>query len=106
MRNNLFAAYALDNWRIRGLTLNLGLRWELFTPRAAADGNAVNYDLNTGNLISPNSNNEGPAPRSTSNTTASPTSSLASELPGSRISRRIRSSVPPGASPISSRATV
>ncbi|MGB8064304.1 MAG: TonB-dependent receptor [Candidatus Sulfotelmatobacter sp.] len=60
MRNNLFAAYALDNWRIRkDVTLNLGLRWELFTPRAAADGNAVNYDLNTGNLIFPNSNNEG-----------------------------------------------
>ena len=60
MRNNVFAAYALDNWRVRSnVTLNLGLRWELFTPRAAADGNAVNYDLNTGALIFPNSNNEG-----------------------------------------------
>jgi len=60
MRNNVYAAYALDNWRIRSdMTLNLGLRWELFTPRAAADGNEVNYDLYTGNLIFPNSNNEG-----------------------------------------------
>ena len=60
MRNNLFAAYALDNWRIRSnVTLNLGLRWELFTPRAAADGNAVNYDLFTGQLIFPHANNEG-----------------------------------------------
>lgn len=60
MRNNLFGAYALDNWRIRNdVTLNLGLRWELFTPRYAADGNAVNYDLYTGALILPNFNNEG-----------------------------------------------
>ncbi len=60
MRNNVFAAYALDNWRFRNdLTLNLGLRWELFTPRYASDGNEVNYDLYTGALILPNANNEG-----------------------------------------------
>jgi hypothetical protein len=60
MRNNVFAAYALDNWRVSStVTLNLGLRWELFTPRYASDGNAVNYDLDTGALIFPNSNNEG-----------------------------------------------
>lgn len=60
MRNNYFAAYGMDNWRIRSnVTLNLGLRWEVTTPRYAADGNEINYDLYTGAVILPNFNNEG-----------------------------------------------
>ena len=60
VRNNLWGVYAQDNWRLRhNLTLNIGLRWELNTPRAAADGNAVNYQLFGGNLITPAINNQG-----------------------------------------------
>jgi hypothetical protein len=60
VRNNLFAVYGQDNWRLRrNLTLNLGLRWELNTPRAAADGNAVNYEVFGGDLITPTINNNG-----------------------------------------------
>jgi hypothetical protein len=60
VRNSLWSAYGQDNWRLRqNLTLNLGLRWELNTPRFAADGNAVNYELFGGNLITPQINNQG-----------------------------------------------
>ena len=60
VRNNLWSVYGQDNWRLRrNLTLNLGLRWELNTPRAAADGNAVNYELFGGDLITPQINNQG-----------------------------------------------
>jgi len=63
MRNNLYSVYGLDNWRIRSnVTLNLGLRWEVNTPRAAADGNAVNYALHGGQLITPSVNNSGLGP--------------------------------------------
>jgi hypothetical protein len=54
MRNNLFAVYGQDNWRVRSnVTLNLGLRWDLFTPRYAADNNEVNYSLYGGQLLFP-----------------------------------------------------
>ena len=54
VRNNLWSVYGQDNWRLRSnLTLNLGLRWELNTPRTAVDGNAVNYELFGGDLITP-----------------------------------------------------
>src|SRR6201984_2780064 len=60
VRNNLWSVYGQDNWRLRrNLTLNLGVRWELNTPRAAADGNAVNYELFGGDLILPHMNNQG-----------------------------------------------
>jgi Carboxypeptidase regulatory-like domain len=60
MQNSLYSAYAQDSWRIRrNVTLNLGLRWELNTPRAAAEGNAVNYALIGGDLITPTMNNNG-----------------------------------------------
>ena len=46
LENSLYSVYGLDNWRIRNnVTLNLGLRWEVNTPRAAIDGNEVNYGL-------------------------------------------------------------
>ena len=60
IQNSLYSVYGLDNWRIRNnLTLNLGLRWEVNTPRAAADGNEANYNLYTGQLITPSFNNSG-----------------------------------------------
>ena len=60
IQNSLYSVYAQDNWRLRrNVTLNLGLRWELYTPRAAADGNAVNYSLFTGQIETPAFNNNG-----------------------------------------------
>jgi hypothetical protein len=60
MQNSLYSVYGLDNWRIRNnVTLNLGLRWEVNTPRAAIDGNEVNYGLYGGQIITPGVNNNG-----------------------------------------------
>jgi len=60
MENSVYAVYGQDNWRLRrNLTLNLGLRWELNTPRAAVEGNEVNYALNGGQIITPTLNNDG-----------------------------------------------
>jgi hypothetical protein len=60
MRNSLYSVYGQDNWRIRrNITLNVGLRWELNTPRFADEGNAVNYALLGGNVITPEVNNNG-----------------------------------------------
>jgi hypothetical protein len=60
IQNSLYSAYGQDSWRLRhNLTLNLGLRWELNTPRAAEEANAVNYALSGGQLITANINNNG-----------------------------------------------
>jgi len=60
VENSLYSVYGQDNWRIRrNITLNLGLRWELNTPRTAVEGNAVNYQLIGGNIITPTVNNNG-----------------------------------------------
>ncbi|MGA2421587.1 MAG: TonB-dependent receptor [Candidatus Acidiferrum sp.] len=60
LENSLYAAYGQDTWKIRpNLTLNLGLRWELNTPRAPNEGNAVNYGLFTGDIITNTINNQG-----------------------------------------------
>jgi hypothetical protein len=60
IHNSLYSVYAQDDWRIsRNVTLNLGLRWEVDTPRAAADGNEVNYGLYTGDIMTPSVNNNG-----------------------------------------------
>jgi hypothetical protein len=57
VNNSLYSAFVQDNWRIRrDLTLNLGLRWEVNTARAAQDGNAVNYALFGGQLLLPGDN--------------------------------------------------
>ncbi|HEX4006818.1 MAG TPA: TonB-dependent receptor [Acidobacteriaceae bacterium] len=50
LRNSLMGAYAQDNWRAtHNLTLNLGLRYELNTPRGdKTASNNVNFNLITG----------------------------------------------------------
>jgi hypothetical protein len=60
VQNSLYSVYGQDSWRIRrNITLNIGLRWEVSTPRAAEEGNAVNYQLFGGNIITPTVNNMG-----------------------------------------------
>jgi hypothetical protein len=49
LRNSLFGAFVQDNWRLTShLTVNLGLRYELTTPRGDAGGNNVNFNRFTG----------------------------------------------------------
>jgi hypothetical protein len=50
LRNSLFGAFVQDNWRITShLTLNLGMRYELTTPRGDSNSlNNVNFDRFTG----------------------------------------------------------
>jgi Carboxypeptidase regulatory-like domain/TonB dependent receptor len=50
LRNSLFGAFVQDNWRITShLTLNLGLRYEVTTPRGDSNQiNNVNFDRFTG----------------------------------------------------------
>jgi Carboxypeptidase regulatory-like domain len=48
------SAYAQDDWRAkRWLTLNLGIRYDIFTPFTAANGAFSNFDPALGLLISP-----------------------------------------------------
>jgi hypothetical protein len=59
LRNNLFGAFVQDDWRVTpNLTLNLGLRYELNTPRGDSNSvNNVNYNLYSGEpLIGTNYN--------------------------------------------------
>ena len=49
LRNSLYSAFVQDNWHLRSnITLNLGLRYEVVTPRAEAHNQATNYNLQTG----------------------------------------------------------
>ena len=50
LRNSLFGAFVQDTWQVsHNLTLNLGLRYELTTPRGDKNSiNNVNFDLATG----------------------------------------------------------
>lgn len=49
-----FSAYAMDDWRLTSrLTLNLGLRWDLFTPMVEDHNRMANFDFNTGLFVAP-----------------------------------------------------
>ena len=51
LRNSLYSGFAQDNWHVsNNLTLNLGLRYEVVTPRAEAHDQATNYGLYTGTV--------------------------------------------------------
>lgn len=49
-----FSAYAMDDFRLsQKLTLNLGLRYDLFTPMVEQSDRLANFDFATGKFISP-----------------------------------------------------
>jgi outer membrane receptor protein involved in Fe transport len=52
LRLNELAGYAQDDWRAtHWLTLNLGVRYEYFSPLTEADNQIANVDLSTGQII-------------------------------------------------------
>jgi hypothetical protein len=53
-RNNIFAGYVQDNWRVTdSLTLNLGIRFEDHTPVFETENRVVNFGLFTGTIFTP-----------------------------------------------------
>jgi hypothetical protein len=54
-RTSEFGAYLEDDWRLRpNLTLNLGLRWDLYTPFTTQNGAHNNWSVPLGVIIGPN----------------------------------------------------
>ncbi len=46
--------YVKDDWRVKPwLTLNLGIRYDIFSPMTETDGLISNFDLKTGLIVSP-----------------------------------------------------
>jgi len=46
--------YVKDDWRVKpSLTLNLGIRYDIFSPMTETDGLISNFDLATGLIVSP-----------------------------------------------------
>jgi hypothetical protein len=57
-RRQIYAIYALDDFKVTPkLTLNLGLRYELFTTIKEADNNQDTFNFNTLSLIAPKGKN-------------------------------------------------
>jgi len=55
--DNVIGIYAADTWRLsEHLTLNLGLRYQLFTPWVEANDQQANYNIATGNIDLANQN--------------------------------------------------
>lgn len=60
------SVYAQDDWRVnKRLTLNLGVRWDVYTPYYEKDNQLANFDPATGRLVLPGQNG---VPRSTLDT--------------------------------------
>jgi hypothetical protein len=54
MRWTEFSAYLMDDFRATPkLTLNLGLRYDLFTPPVEQENRLANFDFSTGQFVSP-----------------------------------------------------
>src|SRR5437867_8270752 len=69
-RSNTIAGSIQDDWRAtNSLTLNLGLRYETFTPWLEKNDHQVNFDLITGQVLAPNCSKEnlGTAPTTCKN---------------------------------------
>jgi hypothetical protein len=48
------SAYIQDDWRAtKSLTINLGIRYDLYTPETSRNGNISNFDLNSDLVVSP-----------------------------------------------------
>jgi outer membrane receptor protein involved in Fe transport len=53
-RQNYYIGYAQDEWKIRpNLTLNYGLRYELYSPLKEVNNRQIYFDINTGVLRNP-----------------------------------------------------
>ena len=51
LRNSIYSAFVQDDWRVsQNLSLNLGLRYEVVTPRGDAHDQETNYGLYTGDV--------------------------------------------------------
>lgn len=60
VNNSLYGAFIQDNWRFRSnLTFNVGLRWDLNTPRSSNSDDAINPSEFGGQIISATTNNMG-----------------------------------------------
>jgi len=54
MRGTEFSSYLMDDFRATPkLTLNLGLRYDLFTPPVEQENRLANFDFSTGQFVSP-----------------------------------------------------
>ncbi|HXY10504.1 MAG TPA: hypothetical protein VEI52_21885, partial [Terriglobales bacterium] len=59
-RNNIFAGYVQDDWRVTDtLTVNLGIRFEDHTPVYEVENRVVNFGLFNGLIYTPNGSGDG-----------------------------------------------
>jgi hypothetical protein len=62
LRSQEMSAYAQDTWRLTPkLTVNYGVRYDLFTPQLEAHNHMTNFDTGTGKLVLPNEGGSDPA---------------------------------------------
>jgi hypothetical protein len=69
------SAYIQDDWRVtKALTLNLGVRYDIYTPMTDRFGNVSNFNFNTGLVVSPQLQDVSPSNGASFNT--SPTGGI------------------------------